>query len=84
MALARLTYMHWHDQRQGALLVNPFYVIAVTPMDDTERHRGRSQVTTANGNTYCVAETVDEVAGILSAADTARVVDTVSPHVKKN
>lgn len=76
MGLAKLTYVHWHNRRRGALLLNPAHVIAVTPMDGLEdegdeKWRGHSQVQVA-GYSYCVAETVEEVGELLKAAETPK------------
>lgn len=64
--MIRLTLIHWHDKSKGALLLNPRYIVAVS------RHvRDGDQFTQVNveGYSYTVAETVDEVANIILAAE---------------
>ena len=62
--MIRLTYIHWHDGRTGAMLLNPTATLAITPSERDGRPYSQIAI---QGYTYSVTETVDEIEILIRA-----------------
>lgn len=62
--MIRLTYIHWHNGKTGAMLLNPAATLAITPSERDGREYSQIAV---QGYVYSVTETIDEIEALIRA-----------------